>query len=96
MSLSSKIIEQIRIQVIDYESYASMAESKQNEVNGLKSLKKSKSIDYQLREAQDFLIQFETRANTSRIAALRLSEAFKEDFDSTERVEVKELTDKLK
>lgn len=96
MSLTSKIIEQIREHVANYEANTSMADSKQNEVNNLKSLKKSKSIEYQLRDAQEYLIQFETRATTYRSTAQGLVEKFIDDFDSTERSEVEGLIIKLK
>jgi hypothetical protein len=44
---------------------SSFAGGKENEVIGLKSLKKTKSIEFQLRDAQFFQHQYETQANSS-------------------------------
>ncbi|MNO50095.1 hypothetical protein D3C76_404610 [compost metagenome] len=95
MSMTSKIVDIIRNHVTDYEVSISMAEGKENEANNLKNVRKSKSVDYQIRAAELLQNRYEGEASVSRRAANKLYDAFKDDFDSSERSEVDELMEKL-
>lgn len=96
MSMTSKIIALIQEHVMDYEVSTSAAKGKENEADGLKSLRRTKSIEYQLREAQYYQLQYETQAAGSRLSAFKLAEAFMDDLDSDEKSTVNDLTKKLK
>ncbi|MDQ0194911.1 hypothetical protein J2T20_003282 [Paenibacillus wynnii] len=94
--MTSKLVDIIRDHVNDYLVSTSMAEGKENEANGFKSLKKkTNAIQYQLREAETFQYLYEGQASMSRRAAHKLYDAFKDDFDSDELREAEELIDKL-
>lgn len=95
MSITSKIVNDIRDKVRDYEINRSNAEDKENLVNGYKNAPQTKSVKYQLREAQDYQTLYETNAANCRREANRLFNEYKEYFNNDELREAEELINKL-
>lgn len=95
MSITSQIVDDIRDHVRNYEMNRSQAEDKENLVNGFRNAPQTKSVKYQLREAQEYLTIYETNAANSRQEAMKLYRKYKEHFDSDELREAEELIEKL-
>ncbi|CAM4383372.1 hypothetical protein [Paenibacillus typhae] len=95
MSITAKIINDIRNKVREYETNRSQAENQENLVNGFKNATQTKSVKYQLREAQSYQTIFETNAANHKQEANRLYMEYKEYIDSNELSEVEEMIDKL-
>ncbi|KGP77451.1 MULTISPECIES: hypothetical protein [Paenibacillus] len=95
MSITAKIIEDIREKVVLYERNSGFAEAKANVISGLKEHKQNKSIKFQLKEAETYKEQFEREAENSYREAHRLFENYKDDFDSEELKEANELMERL-
>ncbi|MEK4519325.1 hypothetical protein NSS64_29060 [Paenibacillus sp. FSL H8-0122] len=95
MSIASQIVDDIRDHVQNYELNRSQAEDKENLVSGFRYAPQTKSVKYQLREAQEYLTIYETNAANSRQEAMKIYTKYKEYFDSDELREAEELIGKL-
>ncbi|MGV2967185.1 hypothetical protein [Paenibacillus sp. AGC30] len=96
MSIASKILKDIRDNVIIYERNFGFAELKANIISGLKNQIQDSSVKHQLQEAEAYKDEYEKNAEDSYREALRLFDNYKDDFESEELKEAEELINRLK